>query len=285
MKQILLLVAAVILTAVTTLILSSELSSNESQSEGVVRAEIQSQILNQSRDIIIHLPRTFDPTKKYPVIYILDGSSQDSHIANTVDVLTSAGYLSETIVVGIPNMTAENREANLTPPFMRRNNDDENSLPGNADPFLDFIEKELIPYMEREYSASGVRVFCGHSRGGLTVMYSLVHKPKLFQGRICFSAPLWRQDNILVTKVSEFLNSKDSLNTFLYLSAGKDETDNIRNGLEKMVTDLRGKALPGLVFHSDIIKKANHQSNPIFSAPKAIARWSDYCREHPLELN
>ncbi len=37
-------------------------------------------------------------------MYVLDGSSQDKHIANKFDVLSSADYVSETIVVGIPKV-------------------------------------------------------------------------------------------------------------------------------------------------------------------------------------
>jgi predicted alpha/beta superfamily hydrolase len=74
--------------------------------------------------------------------------------------------------------------------------------------FLEFMERELIPFIATQYGASETRLFAGNSRGGLLVMYSLLQKPDLFAGRFCFSTPLWREDNLLVQKVSAFLSGK-----------------------------------------------------------------------------
>ena len=43
----------------------------------VVQASYRSTILGQERELIIHLPSAYDPLKRYPVLYVLDGSSQD----------------------------------------------------------------------------------------------------------------------------------------------------------------------------------------------------------------
>ena len=211
-------------------------------------------------------------------MYVLDGGSQDMHTANKFDVLATAGYSPKTIIVGIPNMTAKNREKNLTPPFMRVDNDDMDSELGEADKFLSFMETELFPFIERNYSASQMRLFSGNSRGGLLVMYSLLHKPDMFHARFCYSTPFWRQDNILISKVGDFLNSRDTLNTFIYLSAGQNETENIKNGLSKMTNTLQDKAPIGLILHSDYTPNATHQDNAILSAAKGIARWSEYVK-------
>jgi predicted alpha/beta superfamily hydrolase len=236
-------------------------------------------MLGEERELIIHLPRNYDSTRTYPVLYVLDGGSQDRHIASTFNVLTTAGYAPQTIIVGIPNMTSENRERNLTPPFMRRDNDDENSTVGEADAFINFMESELIPFMEDHYHASQIRLISGNSRGGLFVMYSLVYKPDMFTARFCFSTPFWRQDNILVSKVDNFLSSADTLNTFIYMSAGENETANIKNGLSKITATLREKSPVGLVFYADYTPNAIHQDNAILSAPAGIARWSEYSRQ------
>src|SRR6185436_1720958 len=100
-----------------------------------------------------------------------------------------------------------------------------------------------------KYGASGLRCFAGNSRGGLLVMYSLIYKPDLFTGRFCFSTPLWRQNNLLVSKTSEFLVSKKGMNSFLYASAGANETENIKNGLDTLAQVLKQKAPAGLVWY------------------------------------
>jgi hypothetical protein len=274
-----------ILISATVLIITSSLSIftysiligyDRDQSQEAITTKLFSSMLGEERELIIHLPRGYDSTKKYPVMYVLDGGSQDAHIANKFDVLTTAGYCPETIVVGIPNMSAKNRARNLTPPFMRTDNDDPSSEPGEADQFMKFMEFELLPFVEKHYSVSQTRLLSGNSRGGLLVMYSLLHKPELFQARFCYSTPFWRQDNILVSKVGEFLNSKDTLNTFIYLSAGENETDNIKNGLDKMAKVLVEKAPIGLVLFHDYTPQAIHQNNASISASAGIARWGEY---------
>ena len=279
MKRVLTVVLVMAMTSVLSIITFSALTEDDSNySQGVIQTKLFSDILGQERELIIHLPRAYDSSKVYPVMYVLDGGSQDTHIAATFDVLTAAGYAPETIIVGIPNMSAENRERNLTPPYMRINNDDKNSKLGEADKFIAFIESELFPFIESHYHTSQTRLISGNSRGGLFVMYSLVYKPDLFNARFCFSTPFWRQDNILVSKVGNFLKSTDTLNTFIYMSAGENETENIKNGLSKMTRTLQENAPVGLILHSDYTRNANHQNNAILSAPTGIARWSEYIK-------
>jgi predicted alpha/beta superfamily hydrolase len=281
MKKIAVFGIAILATAGMTYIImhdhfTGRFPWSQSHSESEIHRTLYSAILKEERDIIIHLPLHYDSTIKYPVMYVLDGSSEDKDIANKFDVLSTAGYTPQTIVVGIPNMTAENRQRNLTPPFMRMDADDKDSPAGEGDSFLLFMESELFPFIEENYPASEVRLFSGNSRGGLLVMYSLITKPGMFQARFCYSTPFWRHDNILVTKVADFLHSKDTLNTFLYMSAGTNETDNIKNGLMRMTETLKEKAPAGFSWYSDYTPDAVHQNNARLSHAAGIARWSEY---------
>ena len=150
------------------------------------------------------------------------------------------------------------------------------SPPGTANGFLDFMEQELIPFITEKYGASGLRLFAGNSRGGLLVMYSLIHKPDLFSGRFCFSTPLWRQNNLLVTKVSEFIASKKQINSFLYVSAGSNETENIKGGLDTLTLVLKQKAPTGFVWYTNFTPGADHQSNAKVSATDGILQWGSF---------
>lgn len=286
MKKIIKYALLISVTSVLSVFIYSELAGNSSSNDQeVIQTKLFSRILNEERNLIIRLPKEYDSSRHYPVMYVLDGGSQDQHTAEKFDVLSTAGYVPPTIIVGIPNMSGENRELNLTPPFMRIDNDNTDSELGEADKFLTFMETELFPFMEKSYPVSPLRLISGNSRGGLLVMYSLLHNPDLFQARFCYSTPFWRQDNILVTKVSAFLQARDTLNTFIYLSAGQNETENIKNGLSKMTATLRDKAPVGLTIYSDYTPSAIHQDNAIRSAAKGIARWGEYIkRETGIKL-
>jgi predicted alpha/beta superfamily hydrolase len=276
MKKILSFGGVIVVTSLASIGLFDYFRSGPPYPENVIQTKLYSAILAQERELIIHLPRDYDAKKKYPVMYVLDGSSEDMHIANKLDILSEAGYTPRTIVVGIPNMSAENRQRNLTPPFMRMDAEQTDSPPGGGDQFLSFMESELFPFVEKNHAASDVRLFSGHSRGGLLVMYSLIYKPSLFNARLCYSTPLWRQDNILISEVKDFLDSHDTLNTFLYMSAGENETDNIKGGMEKMKENLMERSPAGLTWYADLTPNAVHQNNSKISATRGIVRWSEY---------
>lgn len=244
--------------------------------DSVVRVRIHSTVLNQKRGLFIHFPRNYDPAKKYPVMYVLDGGAQDRHISHKFDSLFLLGQAPAVIVVGIPNMSSENRQSQLAPPYMQIDQDNAKSPGGKGDDFLLFIETEVIPYMEKTHAVSAVRLLAGHSRGGLLVLHSLLVKPDLFQARFCFSAPVWRQDQLMVNKTRDFLAANPALKTFLYMSVGGDETANMKSGHEGMKQALTAKAPAGLVWYVDDIPGAVHQDITQGSAGIGIFHWSKW---------
>jgi len=246
--------------------------------DSVVQMTYQSHILGQERELIIHLPGGYDPTRRYPVLYVLDGSSQDQPLADKLDSLFGQGVVPQTIVVGIPNMSAGNRTLQLVPPFMLTDPANPDSPMGTADRFLEFMETELVPFIALNFGASDTRLFAGNSRGGLLVMYSLIQKPELFAGRFCFSTPLWRENNLLVERVSAFLAQRTTMKSFLYLSAGEDETGNMKSGLDAMDAALRDHAPSGFVWHIERTPGVDHERNAAVSGWSALTKWGAYVR-------
>lgn len=259
-------------------IISHSFLANAFYADSIFKTTIRSKILNQERELIIHFPRGYEPAKKYPVMYVLDGSSQDQHIADSFDSLHIAAKVPQVIIIGIPNMTRDNRIFQLVPPFMRTDPEKPESPVGTADTFLLFMESELIPYVEKTFNTSNVRLFAGNSRGGLLVMYSLIHKPGLFSARFCFSTPVWRQDNLLVSKLEDFLATNRSMKTFLYLSVGANETEDMRSGYAAMERTLKEKAPTGFAWHLTHTPNAVHQDNSKLSAPNGIGKWGEYMK-------
>ena len=257
--------------------------SNENRppdSENIIQTDLHSATLSEDRRVIIHLPRNYpkDTARKYPVMYVLDGTSQDQHTFDKITVLSDAGLIPSAIVVGLPN-TRGNRERDQTPPFMRRDVNDQSSPFGGADKFLSFIEKELIPFVEGKYRTSGYRAISGNSRGGLFVLYSLVEKPDLFQARFCYSTPVWRFDNLMVHKTAEFLRSSPSSNGFLYLSVGEKETEQMVGGFNEMVKVLKKNRRKQFRWAADYTPFAVHQDNALVSTSKGLAEWGKYLKE------
>jgi predicted alpha/beta superfamily hydrolase len=246
----------------------------------VIETKIHSAALSEDRSVIIHLPGNYskDTSQRLPVMYVLDGTSQDQHTADKVAVLSDAGLIPKAIVVGLPN-TRGNRERDQTPPFMRRNVDDEKSPYGAGDKFLTFIEKELIPFIDSSYRTSSYRTLSGNSRGALFVWYSLMERPELFQARFCYSAPVWRFENLMVIKVTEFLRSSTPLSGFLYMSVGEKETDRMIGGFAKMKDALMNNRRKHFRWIAYQTPYAVHQDNALISTSKGLVEWGNYLRQ------
>jgi predicted alpha/beta superfamily hydrolase len=245
--------------------------------EGVVTVSLPSEILKETREVVITRPRNYSPQKEYPVLYVLDGSS--AHVrdaALALEVLAANGYAPETIVVGIPNPSMEARQRDLTPPYMLTDNDDTTSALGGGDMFLEFMQQELIPWVDSHYSTSACRLISGSSRGGLLELHSLITKPDLFHARFCYSTPFWRQDEVVLKKFDEYIAETDSLNTFLFFSAGEQETDNIRHGCNSLVERLKRNSPSGMEWNYQVTLNADHQSNSQHSVGRALGLWGKY---------
>lgn len=246
--------------------------------DSLIFTEFQSNIMAEKRRVIVHLPLNYfkETDKKYPIMYVLDGTAQDQHTSDKISVLAAANLIPECIVVGILNSKG-NRNRDQTPPFMQTETEDDKSPFGEAQNFLSFIEKELIPKIENTYRSNGYRTLSGHSRGGLFVLYSLMEKPELFNARFCYSTPVWRFNDIMITKMTAFAKAKKiKEKSFLFLSAGADETENIVGGFNRLNVALATHKIKNLTFSIYLTPLANHQQNPFFASSRALTEWGIY---------
>lgn len=262
------------------LLLVSQLALAQTKiaTDSLVFTEFESQIMKEKRRVIVHLPLNYvkEQHKKYPVMYVLDGTSQDQPTSDKISVLAAAQLIPECIVVGILNSKG-NRNRDQTPPFMQTETDDNQSPMGEADRFLTFIEKELMPKISHEYRTNNYNTLTGHSRGGLFVLYSLLTKPDLFQARFCYSTPVWRFNDQMITQLAAFAKDKKPIaKSFLFLSAGADETENIVGGFHRLNKVLLNAKIKNLSVSTYLTPLANHQQNPLMATSKALVAWGTY---------
>jgi predicted alpha/beta superfamily hydrolase len=272
-------IVTILVTVVATgLAIEYSLQSNAYGPE-VVQTKIASAEMNEERPVIIHLPENFttDIHKKYPVLYILDGTSQDIHTASKVELLSKFGAFPEAIIVGIPN-TSGNRSRDFTPHYMKIDLDDDKSDNGNGDKFLGFIEKELIPFIDKKYRTNGFQTLSGNSRGGLFTFYVLLEKPQLFNGYICYSPAFWREDILIAKKAATLINQNKLQNTFIYMSLGDEENDKMRKGFDTVVSLFNNQQLETIHFKYHNTKNANHQTNSYKSTVYALKELGEYLR-------
>lgn len=185
------------------------------------RVEIKSKILNENRILNIYLPFGYskDSIKKYPVIYLLDGSINEDfiHISGLVQFgsFSWINMIPETIVVGISNV---DRKRDFTFPTTVERDKKDFPTTGKSENFINFIEKELQPFIDSNYKTNATKTIIGQSLGGLLATEILFNKPQLFDNYIIISPSLWWNNESLLTFKPKKYQSKKSI----YIAVGKE---------------------------------------------------------------
>ncbi|MDA1371683.1 MAG: alpha/beta hydrolase-fold protein [Proteobacteria bacterium] len=177
--------------------------------------KLDSAALGEERDIWIYVPRGAETPEniasKYPVVYLLDGNGHFHSVTGMIKQLstTNGNTISpQMIVVGIPNT---DRFRDLTPTHVE-------GTSGGGDAFLDFIEHELVPYIEEAYPVSRYRTFIGHSLGGLMAIDALVTRPHLFDNYVAIDPSLWWDEQAILRKAEAALIERDFSGKSLYVA-------------------------------------------------------------------
>ena len=172
------------------------------------RDSLQSAILDETRHLWIHVPgdagNGIYGQTKYPVLYLLDGPGHFHSVTGLLGKLAESSLVPEMVVVAIPNT---DRTRDLTPSHVDEFRGDSSFVKtsGGGDAFLDFLEKELIPYIEGKYPVTPYRTYVGHSFGGIAVLHSLFTRPELFNNYISIDPSMWWDDWLLVEQSDESL--------------------------------------------------------------------------------
>jgi predicted alpha/beta superfamily hydrolase len=165
--------------------------------------KIESALLNESRILNIYLPDGYnkETETKFPVIYLLDGSANEDfiHVAGLVQFMNSYELLPKSIIVGIANI---DRKRDFTFPTTIPEDKKEYPTTGSSAKFITFIEKELQPFVEKNYRTTTTKTIIGQSLGGLLATEILLKKPELFTDYVIISPSLWWDNESLLTNAA-----------------------------------------------------------------------------------
>jgi len=218
-------ITAFILIAVV-LFFSCNKKDNQAKESNAIKIGVTDSLfsreLSEQRKIWVYVPDNYKKGSKtlYPVVYLLDGDGHFYSVAGMIHQLSMVNgntICPEMIVVGIPNT---DRTRDLTPTHVDINFFSGDSLKeksGGGGRFLDFIEKELIPYVEKTYPAAGYRTFIGHSYGGLSVINALITRPEVFNNYVAIDPSLWWDNQRFSQYADSVLSVKKFDRRSLYL--------------------------------------------------------------------
>ena len=215
----------------------NELRSQSVQIKDTELKSLHSNIVDADYAINVFLPKSYHHSKKkYPVVFILDAEYNFGAVSYITRRLIKDQLISEVILIGIAYDTnyqtyTNNRQRDYTQSKTR--------LPytGGGKSFLQFIKKELLPFIASNYKISNDRTIVGHSLGGSIGYYSLLTDNTTFNRYLLVSPSLWYHDYSIFKTLKSADQNNRNLNSKIYTAIGSLET--IADGLNHdMVLDL-----------------------------------------------
>ncbi|NMH86182.1 PA14 domain-containing protein [Flavivirga algicola] len=210
---------------------------------------ITSKYMKGDREIQIALPEGYNEWTEYDVQYMLDPNWNMELRKSLLDFMQNNAMAPRTILVGI---ISPDRNSDMTPTKI-------DNLPtsGNAENFIDFIGKEVKPFVESKYKTSGRNTFAGHSFGGLCVMHAFLRSPEYFDSYLASDPSFWYDDQLLVKMAKEKLSNTNGKVLFI---GGRKGSAYKGMGIEAMETVLKEHAPDSLDWKIVAYKDETHNS-------------------------
>jgi uncharacterized protein len=235
---------------------------------------IESTILSEKRKVWVYVPQSKQSGKyapvKYPVVYLLDGDAHFYSVAGMIQQLSSVNgntVCPEMIVVGIPN-TKRTRDLTPTPAAIDPATNDSTTykISGGGEKFTAFMEKELIPYIEKTYPTLPYRMLIGHSLGGLTVLNTLLNHKDMFNAYLAIDPSLWWDNKNLLNQSAKKLTQADYNGKTLYLAIANTMTEGMDTAMAKKDTSNFTTHIRSIIEMNELLKK--NSSNRLKYASK-----------------
>ena len=216
----------------------------------------RSEILNEDRVLNIYLPNNYasDSSKVYPVIYLLDGSKDEDfiHISGLVQFSSFSwiNIIPETIVVGIANI---DRKKDFTFKTDVEEHIKEFPTSGKSEKFIDFMELELLPFIENNFNVNATKTLIGQSLGGLLATEILFIRPNLFNNYIIVSPSLWWGNESLLNYNPKIYSDQKNI----YIAVGK-EGKIMEREAKDLYRKLESLNRPNTKLYFQFLKNQNH---------------------------
>ncbi len=208
---------------------------------------MQSAILGEERELLIHLPKGYNKGKKhYPVVFLLDGKRHLPHAIAASNILQAESLMPHSIIVGISNMRGTRRR----------------DLSDGRDNFIGFIKDEVFSLVTEQYRVTEHKTLFGHSMAGAFTMYLLATQSNMFDNYIAASPVMQINDAEVITKYKVL----DSLKVEkpLYFTFGNPvaEGKNRADALNQFVALMQQKTPKNLSWQYDALPNQVHMTTP-----------------------
>ncbi|MEJ8598619.1 alpha/beta hydrolase [Riemerella anatipestifer] len=208
---------------------------------------VNSKYLKEKTEVWIKVPKDFEKLKNNCSLVVLLDGDQYFGIATNVQYLYQwESKMPATIVVALPS-TIESRWKYYTPTnsknFTEKREDDKLfQSTGHFSELADFIENELIKYLEKKFKVSfKSKTIFGHSLGGLAVMSFYKIRPNVFDNYICASPSLMWEKFMFNNYYANIFPTNSVESRKIFLSSGNPDLNGYKNNVEDLVESLTTK--------------------------------------------
>ena len=210
--------------------------------------------------ITIRKPAEYNVQKKYFHVYVTDGTIGTGDYILGKSENWKANIPANCIIIAIGHIGDwhTKRPRDFIPSDISKNSE---LNFGNADRFYLFLQKELIPAVEKKLPHKKERVFIGHSFGGLFCLYTLFKEDKLFDRHFAISPSIWANYYELDKIEEDYFKKNKKLTARLTIFVGTLEFLNkVLYSTRNFVATLEERKYSGLVLKKNEISWANHYS-------------------------
>jgi predicted alpha/beta superfamily hydrolase len=219
--------------------------------------------LKGERELVISLPASYEknPTKKYPILFLLDGDYLLNPFKSTLNYGAYWDDLPEVITVAISQNKKDERVADCG------SIDETSGMPeGKTIDFYDFIALELIPHIQHDYRTTNFKIIAGHDTTAAFLNYFLYKDVPLFNAYISLSPELPQG---MEDQLPEMLSSlKQPI--FYYLSTADGDEKSMQERIQHLDNKIKEIKNPDLNYKFESFKDASHFSLVLHSIPTAL---------------
>lgn len=203
------------------------------------RITLQSVFLTEDEVIDVYLPNGFkqdSDSTQYPLIITMDGWALSQTVSGIASHLMNTAALPNSIVVALhtdvwsrlPKAFVHSTDNWPAEPSSTLASAFKNNPHQAAKPFWQFLEKELIPYLEENYRANHFRTFVGMSPTAYMGLHTMLKGPDLFSAYILIAATDviglgYTQKSDFVDEIVQAAANGHLNNKFLYVASAEFE--------------------------------------------------------------
>lgn len=225
---------------------------------------IHSKIVDHQYSYEVALPKGYiaHDNQRYPVLYLLEGNTHLDHTKASAQYLTGVDAMPKIIIVSITN---KYRLRDFTP----SRDAGHPAETGGGKAFQQFLIKELIPTIAKNYSVSGYRMLAGHSLGGLFVIDTMIEHNDVFDAYFAYSPSLWWNEKRLLKNLMLDKSPLNKLKGMAYFSLANEKGKQLTsyNGFVQLLASVDNTDFS---WTDERLDKEDHMTTPLASQVNAF---------------